>query len=62
MATQPTIENAVDAMNETIDAVVDQYRTEQGRSPTRHEIYLVYRYAMEGRMFADDEFSTMKVA
>jgi hypothetical protein len=55
------IENAVDAMNDAIDGVVDLYRAQEGRSPTRHEIYLVYRHALEGRMFADDEFFQFKV-
>jgi len=56
------VENAVDAMNEAIDGIIDLYRAEQGRSPTRHEIYLIYRHALEGRMFADDEFNVLKVA
>ena len=49
--------NAVDAMNEAIDGMIDLCREELGRSPTRREIYLIYRQAMECRAFADDSFA-----
>ena len=56
------MENALDGMNEAIDGIIDLYRAEQGRSPNRSEIYQIYRFAMEGRMFADDLTAHSKVA
>lgn len=47
-------ESAVDKMNDAIDSIIDLYRAQMACSPRRHEIYEIYRFAMEGRMFADD--------
>lgn len=47
-------ESAVDKMNDAIDSIIDLYRAQMGCSPCRHEIYEIYRFAMDGRMFTDD--------
>ena len=47
-------ESAVDKMNDAIDGVIALYRAQMGCNPERHEVYEIYRFAMEGRMFADD--------
>lgn len=48
-------ESAVDIMNDAIDQVIERYRSEMGCGPRRHEIYDIYKMAVEGRMFADDD-------
>ncbi len=56
------VENAVDAMNEAVDGIVDLFRAEHGRIPERAEIYEIYRFAMQGRLFADDQRALERVA